>query len=72
MHGAASPAQLRAMNTGPKTQSILYNDVYGWFERVGHGLYALRPEGRAALREHPDLVARFRTATEPAKTRAAS
>ena len=64
VHGAATPRQLRAMNTGPKTQSILYTDMYGWFERLGPALYALRPEGRAALGEYPDLVAQFRKAIE--------
>lgn len=58
--GPASPKQLRALNTGPRTQSILYNDVYGWFERVGHAQYALRPEGKAALNEYPELVSHLR------------
>lgn len=65
--GALSPKQLRGMNTGVKTQAILYNDVYGWFERVGHAVYALRPEGREALGEYPDLVAQFREAAEALK-----
>jgi hypothetical protein len=60
IHGSASPKQLRSMNTGSRTQSILYNDVYGWFERIGHALYALRPEGTAALGEYPELVDQFR------------
>jgi hypothetical protein len=58
--GNASPKELRALDTGPKTTPILYNDVYEWFERVGRGLYALRPAGRDALSEYPDLVAQFR------------
>ena len=60
--GTASPKQLRALNTGPRTQSILYSDFYGWFERVDKAQYALRPEGKMALEEYPDLVARFREA----------
>jgi hypothetical protein len=48
------------MNTGPKTTPILYNDVYGWFERVGRGLYALRPIGNEGLTEYPELVTQIR------------
>ena len=54
--GAQSPKALRAMGTGPKTQSILYNNVYGWFQRVGHGLYALKPAGEKALESYASLV----------------
>ena len=59
-HGPLSPKELRAMNTGPKTTPILYNDVYGWFERVGRGLYALRPIGNEGLTEYPELVTQIR------------
>lgn len=58
--GSLSPKQLRAMDTGPKTQSVLYQNVYGWFDRVGHALYALAPAGEAALGDYPELVAQFR------------
>lgn len=58
--GPLRPAQLRAMGTGPKTLSILRNDVYGWFERVDRGVYALRPLGRAGIREFPALGRRYR------------
>jgi hypothetical protein len=30
----------------PKTRAILYDDVYGWFDRVARGTYALSPRGR--------------------------
>ena len=40
--GPLSPKDLREQGTGPKTLSILYNDFYGWFERIDRGLYALR------------------------------
>ncbi len=59
-YGALSPAKLRALNTGPKTTSILYSDVYGWFDRIGRGLYDLRKKGRVALREYADLAAYYR------------
>ena len=59
-YGALSPAKLRALETGPKTLSILYDDVYGWFERIGRGLYDLRKKGRKALKDYPDLAAYYR------------
>jgi hypothetical protein len=58
--GPLAPRALRAMGGGPKTLSILASNFYGWFERVEHGVYALKPEGRAALAEYPDLVKRFK------------
>lgn len=33
----------------PRAASILLRDVYGWFNRVERGLYALSPAGQAAL-----------------------
>ena len=29
----------------PKTRVILYDNVYGWFDRLGKGVYALSPRG---------------------------
>ena len=58
-YGSLTPQQLRALGTGSKTTSILYKDVYGWFERVTRGVYALSPRGRAALEGYPDLAAEY-------------
>ena len=55
-HGPQSPRALRAMGTGPKTQSILYNNVYGWFQRTGHGVYNLKPPGKAAIETYASLI----------------
>jgi hypothetical protein len=60
-YGPLTPRQLRALGTGSKTTSILYKDVYGWFERVSRGLYALSSLGRAALNDYPDLVGEYAT-----------
>jgi hypothetical protein len=43
-YGTCTPAALRALGAGPKTQSILRNNVYGWFEHLSRGQYALRPQ----------------------------
>jgi hypothetical protein len=58
--GPLSPRQLRALGAGPKAQSILYHDFYGWFDRIGRGQYALRPQGQAELAQYPSLVQHYR------------
>jgi hypothetical protein len=58
--GPLTPKALRERGTGPETQGILYNNVYGWFDRQGKGLYALTDEGRQGLEEYPQLAALYR------------
>jgi hypothetical protein len=36
--------------------ALMRRDVYGWFERVERGIYALTPRGTAALDTYADLV----------------
>jgi hypothetical protein len=63
-------ATQEAMNTGPmkaaavrdatgvkKAGTILRDDVYGWFEKIARGTYALSPAGRAALVRYADVLA---------------
>ncbi len=57
--GTMTPAQLRAMKTGPKTTSILSSDFYGWFQRVERGVYALSAQGRIDLKSYPELKQRY-------------
>jgi len=33
----------------PKARDILYRDVYGWFDRVALGVYALSPRGKREI-----------------------
>ncbi|WP_043793793.1 DUF2161 family putative PD-(D/E)XK-type phosphodiesterase [Solidesulfovibrio fructosivorans] len=33
----------------PNAHSIVYKDVYGWFERISRGVYALSPRGEGEL-----------------------
>jgi hypothetical protein len=33
----------------PNARDILYRDVYGWFDRVSTGVYALSPRGRREI-----------------------
>lgn len=62
--GPSKPKALRALGTGPKTLSILARNVYGWFERVDVGVYALSAKGRAALGAYPELAAKYCPAAE--------
>jgi len=59
--GEMEPRQLRALGTGPKTLSILSRNVYGWFSRVGRGLYAVTPKGRKSLAQYSELVRHYRS-----------
>ena len=59
-HESLTPRQLREHGAGEKTQPILYDNVYGWFDRVGHGVYALSETGRAALEQFKHVVGTFR------------
>ena len=48
----AGPSTVRAIRIdadAPRAGRILLDDVYGWFERVARGTYALSPRGRQAL-----------------------
>ncbi len=58
--GPQAPKQLRALGTGEKTLSILYRNVYKWFDRIDTGLYAINERGRSELADYPDLVDHFK------------
>jgi hypothetical protein len=32
-----------------KTRAILYDNAYGWFDRLGKGVYGLSPRGKTEL-----------------------
>ena len=44
-HGETKAAVIARSLAEPKTRTILYNNVYGWFNRLGKGVYALSPRG---------------------------
>ena len=58
-HGPLAPRQLRALGTGPKTQSILSSNFYGWFVRIARALYAITTQGKNELKAYADLKASF-------------
>ena len=58
-HTNLSPAELKKLGTGARTQSILAKNFYGWFDRIERGRYRLHPHGKAALSEYPEIVEHF-------------
>lgn len=55
--GTLSPKRLRELGAGPKTQSILTKNHYGWFVRESYGRYGLSDAGRNSLREFSEVAA---------------
>lgn len=58
--GPSPPRALRALGTSAKTGAILLADHYGWFERLGKGLYGLTEQGKKGLEEYAELADRIR------------
>lgn len=59
-HGPLTPRELRALGTGSKTQSILYNNHYGWFERIGRSVYELKESAKTEMSDYSELVQQYR------------
>jgi len=48
-HGETKAAVVAKALEEPKTRSILYANVYGWFERLGQGRYTISPRGKTEI-----------------------
>ncbi len=48
-HGPSKGAAIKAAADVPRATRIMRDNHYGWFERLGTGVYALSETGRAAL-----------------------
>ena len=71
--GSLRPATLRELSGVAKVGTMLRRNVYGWFEKTGHGRYALATAGAAALLQYADVVtAQAGSATGSAAGSAAS
>lgn len=55
-NGPLSPKALRDLGTGEKTQSILHQNYYGWYEKIGRGVYTISEKGKMELENYPELV----------------
>lgn len=56
MEGPMAPRELKAKLFDARIGSLLRDNVYGWFERVEHGVYGLTDAGREALAAYADLL----------------
>ena len=50
-HGETKASIIAKSLEEPKTRAILYDNVYGWFDRLGKGVYTLSPRGWSELPE---------------------
>lgn len=66
--GPASPRALRTATGVDRAPAILQRDVYGWFQRVERGVYALSDAGRAAIARYEDPDGPKRAQTRDAQT----
>jgi len=48
-HGGTKASVIAKYLAEPKTRVILYDNVYGWFRRLGKGVYELSPRGEAEV-----------------------
>jgi hypothetical protein len=55
--GPMRVAALRAAAEVPRAARIMQRNVYGWFERIERGTYALTGDGRAALARFAEALA---------------
>lgn len=54
--GELSPAELKKLGAGGKTQQILSGNLYGWFDKVSRGIYKVNEAGLDALSKHKEIV----------------
>jgi hypothetical protein len=47
--GPTKAAEVARALQEPKARDILYRDVYGWFDKVSLGVYALSPRGKQEI-----------------------
>ena len=55
MYGELSPKEVRGYGGDEKCGMIMRMNVYGWFDHVKKGVYAINKAGRKALLEYPEL-----------------
>lgn len=58
--GPAKAANIKSETGVSRAPRILQRDVYGWFQRVARGTYALTPVGSRALDTYADVVTTLR------------
>jgi hypothetical protein len=48
-NGPTKASEIARTLEEPKARNILYDDVYGWFDRASRGVYALSPRGKREI-----------------------
>jgi hypothetical protein len=61
-NGPTKAAEVARVTTVTRAARIFQDDVYGWFQRVQRGVYALSPKGDAALETYADVITTLRSA----------
>ena len=64
-NGPSRPRDIRDQGGGPRTLAILSSNVYGWFERLGRGLYGLSAGGQEGLETYGEVVTLLTDRLEP-------
>jgi len=52
-HGPTKASDVSSALDEPRARAIMYDNVYGWFDRPSTGIYALSPRGRREIRGWP-------------------
>ncbi|NBD26132.1 DUF2161 family putative PD-(D/E)XK-type phosphodiesterase [Paenibacillus glycinis] len=66
-HGSLSPKAAAEQTEVARAAHFLQKDYYGWFQRVERGVYRLRPEGEAAVKQNADILAAWQQKREAVK-----
>lgn len=66
--GEASTAEIRAQSFVSRSTSILYDNHYGWFIRIGTGRYGISEEGRAAALRYRETILALKVSDNDGKT----
>ncbi|MDH3234421.1 MAG: DUF2161 family putative PD-(D/E)XK-type phosphodiesterase [Alphaproteobacteria bacterium] len=56
-HGPTKASEVAKQTGVEKARRLMSDDHYGWFERVQTGIYALSPQGVAAVGEYAEAIA---------------
>lgn len=59
-HGPSAPTTIQQATGIKRARAILYDNVYGWFDRPARGCYALTDSGREALLHYAAILATLR------------
>ena len=59
LHGPTKASEVATRTEVSRARTIMADDHYGWFERVGRGIYGLTPNGEKAVAEYLSELEKF-------------